>query len=140
MKNKRDRLFFTQLFVPQASQSSYDRRTELEVLFAIPSAQSACGMEISMMDFGSSCCRADNVSGRCSGDSPGCCIQTACPVSGRPACTTQTACRPGASCISRQDIERLLLWKLGLMKCQNNRFCSGWQKRPGACHSDFFFH
>ena len=48
MKNKRDRLFFTQLFVPQASQSSYDRRTELEVLFAIPSAQSACGMEISM--------------------------------------------------------------------------------------------
>ena len=48
MKNKRDRLFFTQLFVPQASQSSYDRRTELEVLFAIPSAQSACGMEIRM--------------------------------------------------------------------------------------------
>ena len=48
MKNKRDRLFFTQLFVPQASQSSYDRRTELEVLFAIPSAQSACGMESSM--------------------------------------------------------------------------------------------
>ena len=46
VKNKRDRLFFTQLFVPQASQSSYDRRTELEVLFAIPSAQSACGMEI----------------------------------------------------------------------------------------------
>ena len=45
VKNKRDRLFFTQLFVPQASQSSYDRRTELEVLFAIPSAQSACGME-----------------------------------------------------------------------------------------------
>ena len=48
VKNKRDRLFFTQLFVPQASQSSYDRRTELEVLFAIPSAQSACGMEIRM--------------------------------------------------------------------------------------------
>ena len=51
MKNKRDRLFFTQLFVPQASQSSYDRRTELEVLFAIPSAQSACGMEIIMKQF-----------------------------------------------------------------------------------------
>ena len=48
VKNKRDRLFFTQLFVPQASQSSYYRRTELEVLFAIPSAQSACGMEIFM--------------------------------------------------------------------------------------------
>ena len=32
MKNKRDRLFFTQLFVPQASQSSYDRRAELDVL------------------------------------------------------------------------------------------------------------
>ena len=48
VKNKRDRLFFTQLFVPQASQSSYDRRTELEVLLAIPSAQSACGMEIFM--------------------------------------------------------------------------------------------
>ena len=45
-KNNADALFFTQLFVPQASQSSYDRRTELEVLFAIPSAQSACGMEI----------------------------------------------------------------------------------------------
>ena len=48
MKNKRDRLFFTQLFVPQASQSSYYRRTELEVLLAIPSAQDACGMEIGM--------------------------------------------------------------------------------------------
>ena len=46
MKNKRDRLFFTLLFVPQAPQSSYDRRAELEVLLAIPSAQSACGMEI----------------------------------------------------------------------------------------------
>ena len=51
VKNKRDRLFFTQLFVPQASQSSYDRRTELEVLFAIPSAQSACGMEIRIRKF-----------------------------------------------------------------------------------------
>ena len=50
MKNKRDRLFFTQLFVPQASQSSYDRRAELDVRLAIPSAQSACGMEI-FMDF-----------------------------------------------------------------------------------------
>ena len=48
VKNKRDRLFFAQLFVPQASQSSYYRRTELEVLLAIPSAQSACGMEIFM--------------------------------------------------------------------------------------------
>ena len=48
VKNKRDRLFFTQLFVPQAPQSSYYRRTELEVLLAIPSAQSACGMEIFM--------------------------------------------------------------------------------------------
>ena len=46
VKNKRDRLFFTQLFVPQASQSSYDRRAELDVRLAIPSAQSACGMEI----------------------------------------------------------------------------------------------
>ena len=46
MKNKRDRLFFAQLFVPQASQSSYYRRTELEVLLVISSAQSACGMEI----------------------------------------------------------------------------------------------
>jgi hypothetical protein len=34
--------------VPQASQSSYDRRAELEVLLAIPSAQDACGMEIGM--------------------------------------------------------------------------------------------
>ena len=48
MKNKRDRLFFTLLFVPQAPQGSYDRRAELEVLLAIPSAQSACGMEIFM--------------------------------------------------------------------------------------------
>ena len=46
VKNERDRLFFTQLFVPQASQSSYDRRAELDVRLAIPSAQSACGMEI----------------------------------------------------------------------------------------------
>ena len=48
MKNKRDRLFFTQLFVSQAPQSSQDRRAELEVLLAIPSAQDACGMEIGM--------------------------------------------------------------------------------------------
>ena len=47
-KNKRDRLFFTLLFVPQASQSSYDRRAELKVLLAIPPAQDACGMEIKM--------------------------------------------------------------------------------------------
>ena len=93
-----------------------------------------------MMDSCSSCCHADNVSSLCSGDPPGCCTQTAYPASGRPASTRPTACRPGASCISRQDIERLLLWKLGLMKCQSNRFCSGWQKRPGACRSDFFFH
>jgi len=45
VKNKRDRLFFAQLFVPQASQSSQDRRAELDVRLAIPSAQSACGME-----------------------------------------------------------------------------------------------
>ena len=36
------------MFVPQASQSSYDRRAELDVRLAIPSAQSACGMEIRM--------------------------------------------------------------------------------------------
>ena len=51
MKNKRDRLFFTQLFVPQASQSSQDRRAELEVLLAVPSAHSACGMEDKMPIF-----------------------------------------------------------------------------------------
>ena len=51
MKNKRDRLFFTQLFVPQASQSSQDRSAELEVLLAVPSAQSACGMEVKMPIF-----------------------------------------------------------------------------------------
>ena len=51
MKNKRDRLFFTQLFVPQASQSSQDRRAEPEVLLAVPSAQSACGMEDKMPIF-----------------------------------------------------------------------------------------
>lgn len=36
---------FTQLFVLQASQSSQDRRAELEVRLAVPSAQRACGME-----------------------------------------------------------------------------------------------
>ena len=51
MKNKRDRLFFKQLFVPQASQSSQDRRAGLEVLLAVPSAQSACGMEDKMPIF-----------------------------------------------------------------------------------------
>ena len=51
MKNKRDRLFVTQLFVPQASQSSQDRRAELEVLLAVPSAQSVCGMEDKMPIF-----------------------------------------------------------------------------------------
>ena len=60
MKNKRDRLFFTQLFVPQASQSSQDRSAELEVLLAVPSAQSACGMEDKMPIFQtvSAACRA----------------------------------------------------------------------------------
>ncbi len=43
VKNKRDRLFFTQLFVPQATQSSQNRRDELDVRLAVPSAQSACG-------------------------------------------------------------------------------------------------
>ena len=51
MKNKRDRLFFTQLFVPQAAQSSQDCSAELEVLLAVPSAQSACGMEDKMPIF-----------------------------------------------------------------------------------------
>ena len=51
MKNKRDRLFFTQLFVPQESQSSQDLSAELEVLLAVPSAQSACGMEDKMPIF-----------------------------------------------------------------------------------------
>ena len=51
MKNKRDRLFFTQLFVPQASQSSQDCSAELEVLLAVPSAQHACGMEDKMPIF-----------------------------------------------------------------------------------------
>ena len=51
MKNKRDRLFFTQLFVPQASQSSQELRAELEVLLAVPSAQGACGMEDKMPIF-----------------------------------------------------------------------------------------
>ena len=51
MKNTRDRLFFTQLFVPQASQSSQDRRAELGVLLAVPSAQSACGLEDKMPIF-----------------------------------------------------------------------------------------
>ena len=51
MKSRRDRLFFTQLFVPQASQSSQDRSAELEVLLAVPSAQSACGMEDKMPIF-----------------------------------------------------------------------------------------
>ena len=51
MKNKRDRLFFTQLFVPQASQSSQDCSVELEVLLAVPSAQGACGMEDKMPIF-----------------------------------------------------------------------------------------
>ena len=35
---------FTQLFVPHAPQSSQDRRAELDVRLAVPSAQSACGM------------------------------------------------------------------------------------------------
>ena len=44
LKNKRGRLFFKQLFVPQASQSSHDRRAEPDVLLAVPPARSACGM------------------------------------------------------------------------------------------------
>ena len=37
--------------MPQASQSSQDRSAELEVLLAVPSAQSACGMEDKMPIF-----------------------------------------------------------------------------------------
>ena len=37
--------FVTQRYVTQASQSSWDRRAELDVFLATPSAQSACGME-----------------------------------------------------------------------------------------------
>ena len=37
--------------MPQASQSSQDRRAGLEVLLAVPSAQSACGMEDKMPIF-----------------------------------------------------------------------------------------
>ena len=44
LKNKRGRLFFKRLFVPQASQSSHDRRAEPDVLLAVPPARSACGM------------------------------------------------------------------------------------------------
>lgn len=41
LKNKRGRLFFqTRLFVPQASQSSHDRRAEPDVLLAVPPARS----------------------------------------------------------------------------------------------------
>ena len=38
VKNMPDSIFFTRLFVPQASQSSLYRRTESEIQFAIPSA------------------------------------------------------------------------------------------------------
>ena len=44
LKNKRGRLFFKRLFVPQASQSSHDRRAEPDVLLAVSPARSACGM------------------------------------------------------------------------------------------------
>ena len=37
--------FVTQRYVTQASQSSWDRRAELDVFLATPSTQSACGME-----------------------------------------------------------------------------------------------
>ena len=39
VKNMPDSIFFTRLFVPQASQSSHYRRTESEIQFAIPSAK-----------------------------------------------------------------------------------------------------
>ena len=46
MKNKLDSLFFARLFVMQAAQSSFYRRTESEIQFAIPSElKNACGME-----------------------------------------------------------------------------------------------
>ena len=48
MKNHADAIDFTQLFVPQAAQSSHDRRAESEIQLAIPSMQSVCGMENNM--------------------------------------------------------------------------------------------
>ncbi len=50
LKNKRGRLFFKRLFVPQASQSSHNRRAEPDVLIAVSPAGSACGMEVMMKD------------------------------------------------------------------------------------------
>ena len=50
LKNKRGRLFFKRLFVPQASQSSHDRRAEPDVLLAVPPVRSVCGMEVTMKD------------------------------------------------------------------------------------------
>ena len=50
LKNKRGRLFFKRLFVPQASQSSHNRRAESDVLIAVSPAGSACGMEVTMKD------------------------------------------------------------------------------------------
>ena len=49
VKNKHDSLFFTRLFVPQASQSSPYRRIKFEIWSAIPPTKGiVCGMESSM--------------------------------------------------------------------------------------------
>ena len=51
VKNTADAYFYTQLFVPWASQSSCDRRAKSDILLAIPSTQSVCGMEYKMRYF-----------------------------------------------------------------------------------------
>ena len=38
--------YFSHSYLCRRRHSSYDRRAELDVRLAIPSAQSACGMEI----------------------------------------------------------------------------------------------
>ena len=48
MKNMPDGIFFTQLLVAQASPIGLIAKANLKFAFAIPSAQSACGMEICM--------------------------------------------------------------------------------------------
>ena len=50
VKNKRDRLFFTLLFVPQASQSSFYRGQNLRFCPRFLRQESiACGMEINIL-------------------------------------------------------------------------------------------
>ena len=108
--------FYTRLFVPQASQNSPERRAKSDILPAIPSTQSVCGMEITMrimgLDYG------DKTVGVAISDEM---LLTAQPKETiqreRPAKLRQTLARIEAL-IREYDVEKIVIGQIYLQKAR----------------------